>query len=660
MSRNYDASTLTQRRAQLAASGGFSSQKRRPSSGIFDASFLTSVRVGAMTEFTRFPTCIGVSPGCPCGPLAASLQAGVLPGAVSGIVFTVGSIIVSWAAPAQGEGPFQYTITPFLNGTALPSVTTSELTYRFTNLQDWQPYTFTVVASNAVGISPITVTSTTCLAPPADLTNFLASLSGPSGSYDPVVCLSYILNCSLEEVMKTVMAANVGPTRGARLMYLYIASLAQAYHWVTADTNVQGVKDGWDWTQSKNVSGPLSSADALVWMICACKYVNSFITTVPSMFVCPADTTARVKTAGGWEAWRTAWSAWYAQRMNDGSAAASTRQPTESANWGETLIVDGVTVNNISAYPAPQEWTKLKVNGVAQSYLTHDWGTVQSTCLTPSQEATILSSVLPVYGADRDAEIDMVKDMAAALTDQEKAIAEFWAGSTPNKMSPPLMCMWMCKEYLRAGVMRGPSHSGITQQGLIYSLLDLAVHLFEGSRVTWALKSQFMQARPIQEIRRRYAGQLVASWNGTIDGSQWTPYQPSAQITPPFSDFPSGHSHFSKAFALTMNKWFGSTVQAWPLTYNGETLFSPCLTTEETTTFGSFTIPRGASTVQPGVAPSSNVTLTFGTWDDMANSAGMSRLYGSIHCISAHTASQTTAVEVDSMINSSWDIRTSS
>jgi hypothetical protein len=44
----------------------------------------------------------------------------------------------------------------------------------------------------------------------------------------------------------------------------------------------------------------------------------------------------------------------------------------------------------------------------------------------------------------------------------------------------------------------------------------------------------------------------------------------------------------------------------------------------------------------------------------MANQAGMSRLYGGIHAISAHSASQTTAVEVDSMINSSWDIRTHS
>jgi hypothetical protein len=345
--------------------------------------------------------------------------------------------------------------------------------------------------------------------------------------------------------------------------------------------------------------------------------------------------------------------------MADGSAEASVRQPTNSSNWGETLIVDGTTVNNIAAYPQPQEWTKLKVNGVAQSYLTHDWGTVQSTCLTASQESTIMGSVVPAMGADRDAEIDMVKDIAAALTDQEKAIAEFWAGSAPGKMSPPLQCIWLCKEYLRAGVMLGPTNSGITQQTIMYSLLDLAVHLFEGSRITWALKAQFMQARPIQELRRRYAGQLVASWNGTIDGSQWVPYQPSAQITPPFADFPSGHSCFSKCFSQVMNKYFGSTVQAWPIIYNGASSFSTTLADGQNATFGSFTVKARSSQVQQNV-PLSDVVLTFSQWDDMAASSSISRIYGGIHGNSATVGGANVATSLHSMINSSWDIRTHS
>ena len=651
MPRNYDASALTQRRAQLAASAGFSSHTRRPMNAPYDASFLSAVRVGAMTEYTRFNTCVGISPGCPCGPLASSLLAGTpaLPGFVSGIVFTIGSITVTWNAPTEGDGPFQYTITPMLNGTPLPSVTTTALTYTFTALEEWQPYTFTVTASNAVGQGPL-LASTVCLAPPADLSAFMASLQPAAAPFagNTTAALAYILNAALEDAMKSTIQANVGPTRGARLMYLYVASLAQAWNWVTADTSITGIHDNWDWSQ-KSAAGPLADVDTLVWMMCVTKYLNSFLSTVPSLFVCPAEATARVKVAGGWEAWRTAWSSWYAQRMSDGSIAA-TVQPTASANWNETIVVEGST--DIGAFPAPQEWTRLTVNGVKQNYLTYEWAAVASTCLTPAQEATLLGSVTPVYGADRDAEIDMVLTMSADLTDQEKAIAEFWAGSALNAMSPPLMCLWLCKEYLRASVMARPD--SLTPKMMVYSLLDTAVHLFEGSRVTWGLKAQFMQARPIQEIRRRYAGQTIASWNGIIDGSRWVPYQSPAQVTPPFADFPSGHSHFSKAFALTMEKWFGPVIEPFPLTYNGEAVFSPCLRTE-TTTFGTFTVPAGSSTVQPNT-PSVPVTLTFGTWEEMAAQAGMSRLYGGIHCTSAHVGSQTVAVEIDAILQGAWNI----
>jgi hypothetical protein len=41
----------------------------------------------------------------------------------------------------------------------------------------------------------------------------------------------------------------------------------------------------------------------------------------------------------------------------------------------------------------------------------------------------------------------------------------------------------------------------------------------------------------------------------------------------------------------------------------------------------------------------------------MADSAGYSRIFGGIHAISAHRGSQTTAVEVDGFINSTWNIR---
>jgi Fibronectin type III domain len=657
MSRIYDSSQLTMRLAQQTIAGGFMSQfgtapnnftwGSRPPCGIKDSSIMNDVLVGSMTQYTRYPTSIGISPGCPCGALITSLQTPpyipALPGAVSGITYTVGSIIVSWNAPTTGDGPFSYVVTPYLNGVAQTSITTTNTTYRFTDLDEWQPYTFTICAKNAGGQGP-EITSPYFLAPPDSLS---AILSGSYPSVDITPSLQYIMTMTVDNVLQYIASSNLGPTKGSRMMYLFAASIVQAWNWVRSDTNVTGVHDNWDWTNSKSVT-PLSDNDSIVWLTCVADYLTSQIYAIHSIYNCPASTIARVQTGGQWSNWTAAWGAWYANRLNDGSVAAAVNQPTSSANWNNTIVVDGVTVNNISGFPQPQEWTRLTINGVMQKYATYQWDNVTSTCLSEIQESVIQASVAPATGTGRDAEIDNVLNISQHLTDQEKIIAEFWAGSSPGTMPPPLMAVWLWKEYMRS--------TTITPQTLMYSLLDLAIHLFEGGRVTWRLKGFYMQDRPIQEIRRRYTNQQITSWNGVIDGAQWIPYQPSKFVTPPFPDFPSGHSNFTKLFALTMNKWFGSTITKNQLTYDLEPLYSTCITNNETALYGDFTLQPGTSAVQPGIVPSTPIVLSFSTWDDMADQAGMSRIYGGIHTITAHTASQDAAIQIDQYINASWNI----
>ena len=106
-----------------------------------------------------------------------------------------------------------------------------------------------------------------------------------------------------------------------------------------------------------------------------------------------------------------------------------------------------------------------------------------------------------------------------------------------------------------------------------------------------------------------------------------------------------------------MNKWFGNNIVKNIVFYDLETLFCPMLKTNQTANYGDFMVNPGTSTVEPGVSPSTPLTLSFNTWDEMANSAGMSRLYGGIHAIAAHSNSQTVAMDVDGYINSTWNIR---
>lgn len=662
----YDSSQITTRKGQKATSGVFLTRMYPPNPatqpqpgsapllGIYDNSIMNAVKTGSMTQYTRYDACYGISPGCPCPELNASLSktpyVPAIPGPVTGITFMVGSIVVSWQAPTTGDGPFTYAVTPYLNGVAKPVVYTTNTSYKFTNLEEWEPYTFTVCAMNAGGQGPIVPSSGYFMAPPDGLSTIM------SGSSTPVVpepSLKYVINAGLNSIIKHVVAVNLGPTRGSRFAYLWVASVAQAWNWVrpVSEQRISGVHDNWNWTSDRAISH-LSNNDSIVWICSVIDQITpTFVPSYKSIYTCPADVVARVKAAGQWDNWFAKWQAWYNWRQTDGIDTA-TRQPSQAddPNFAETIVVNGTTVTDINAFPAPQKWTRLTVTGTKRNYMTYYWNQITSTCLTPADEQAIQNNSLvgqPATGVARDAEVDEVKNMAATLTDRQKIIAEFWAGG-PGTMSPPLMFIWLWKEYMRTYNMTCPN--------IMFSLLDLAIHLFEGARVTWKLKAAYMEDRPIQEIRRRYGGQTILSWNGLIDGAQWVPYQEANFITPPFADFPSGHSHFSKAFALTMTAWFGPRIDNNQTFFDLLPLMSPLFKQSQSGTYGIFTIPTGTSTIQTGV-PFTQQTLAFDEWDDMSEQSGISRLYGGIHCETANRGSKEAAILVDNYIKSTWSIR---
>ena len=97
---------------------------------------------------------------------------------------------------------------------------------------------------------------------------------------------------------------------------------------------------------------------------------------------------------------------------------------------------------------------------------------------------------------------------------------------------------------------------------------------------------------------------------GWIRAVEWVPYQRSTFVTPPFGAYTSGHSTFSRAgaevlTAITGDKYF----------------------------------PGGISSFSAGAheflefedGPENDITLTWATYYDAADEAGISRLYGGIH-----------------------------
>jgi hypothetical protein len=130
----------------------------------------------------------------------------------------------------------------------------------------------------------------------------------------------------------------------------------------------------------------------------------------------------------------------------------------------------------------------------------------------------------------------------------------------------------------------------------------------------WDNKRAFDSVRPITAIRTLFRGQSVRAWAGPyqgtkmIDGAAWFPYQPTTFPTPPFPEFSSGHSNFSAAGAEILRRFTGSDRFG-----------------------GSAVLRAGSSRIEPGAVPLSDVALSWATFSDAANQAGISRRYGGIH-----------------------------
>ena len=508
----------------------------------------------------------------------------------------------------------------------------------------------------------------------------------------------------LESIFINVAQNNIGPTLTARYMYLFMFTITSAYQWASSSKIVSGTKDSWNW----DIQHPLSSDnDVFLWMNHVMAYVMTAFTPTsnpPSFYPYgaspgttgianpPFDTTqllANERTAlkmteaqqasawtsiqarGHFSEWQSNWIAWYTARQADGYVAAQTTlsladTPNQKDGVATTLNVSVPTIiADNPDYPNPTKWTSLFVGGKKRLYYCYNFSDTSSTCLSPTEFNNINSAASALFPTteQRATELAALVQETATLTDRQKITAEFWAAG-PYTVSPPGMFVYMWRQTMMA--TQFAERRGLP--AFFASGLSLTANLFEVGRVVWALKKQFMQARPIQDVRRLYAGQTLTKYDGTsVQGESWVPYQAPNFVTPPFADFPSGHSAFSQVFANTMKAWVGATIPKTtptPITDLGllsPTFMDPPQSFPPTFPFTSYTEVKPVLTfvmrlseVQPGVVPATPITLSWNTWQEVANSAGLSRQYGGIHALSAHTASQLAANMTFAIVQNRW------
>ena len=195
--------------------------------------------------------------------------------------------------------------------------------------------------------------------------------------------------------------------------------------------------------------------------------------------------------------------------------------------------------------------------------------------------------------------------ISANLTDRQKMIAEYWADG-PSSAQPP--GHW---NLFAQFVSRRDRH-GLDDDVRMFFAINSA--LLDAGITSWECKRFYDYVRPFTALRFLFAGQLVEAWAGPglgtqlIDGADWLPYQAATFITPPFAEYPSGHSTFSGAAAEVLRRftgrdWFGMVV----------------------------VLPRGSSFIEPGLTPEKPVVLFWPTFSAAADQAGLSRRYGGIH-----------------------------
>jgi hypothetical protein len=290
---------------------------------------------------------------------------------------------------------------------------------------------------------------------------------------------------------------------------------------------------------------------------------------------------------------------------------------------------------------APGNWQPLTYTDAAgvvrtPGFLAAFWEKVRPFALASSSQYRPAQP--PMYGTpEYIEEVLRIIEVQQALTEEQKAITEYWADIAGTELPPG--------HWLLFGlyVSARDRHTDDQDVRMFFALSNA---LADAAIAAWDAKRAYDSVRPITAVRYLMAGQTIkgyglqgpAGGQGAIQGESWTPYQPMTFPKPAFPEYVSGHSSFSAAAAEVLRSFTGSDA------------------------FGaSHTVTAHSTTIEPGL-PSSDITLHWPTFSAAAGEAGISRVYGGIHFDSGNSAGQALGREVGARAfakaRSLWEGRT--
>ena len=242
---------------------------------------------------------------------------------------------------------------------------------------------------------------------------------------------------------------------------------------------------------------------------------------------------------------------------------------------------DGGAVVENMGFPAeytlstdPGRWAPTNLIRLQQTPLLPNWGSNRpfampagTTCPLPAPVDYSEDPASAFY-----AQAQEVVDIKAALTPDQTAIARFWADDAMLSMTPP--GHWV------AIVMQIMARDTVPLDEQVEVLARLGIAMADGFIGCWQVKYEYDAIRPLTYIRKLFD----PKWESLLN-------------TPPFPEYPSGHSVQSAAAATVLTAYFGEG-------------------------FG-FEDASGSDDGLPA--------RVFASFWAAAEEAGLSRLYGGIH-----------------------------
>jgi PAP2 superfamily len=245
-----------------------------------------------------------------------------------------------------------------------------------------------------------------------------------------------------------------------------------------------------------------------------------------------------------------------------------------SLNDGGTEVLNMGFPQTFKLVDAPGHWKPTSPIRMQQAPLLPTWG--ENRTFAVANGATCALPPPPAYSEDKTSEFYKqaleVYDTVKNIKSEQRMTARFWSDDPMLSPTPPGHWMFIALDILKA------KNASIEDSVDLMARLGIAVS--DAFVACWKSKMQYDLLRPVTYIKK------------VIDKT-WEPIL----ITPPFPEYPSGHSTQSGAAAVVLTQFFGENFSFEDKTHVREKL----------------------------------PVRSYKSFWDAASEAGISRLYGGIH-----------------------------